>query len=77
MTDKLDDVKKLPRTRASARAFQIALDGMIAAGLQIKKVCVNGGQIEIYCGAPENDEDEVGPDGLTIAQRKAYGLKSW
>lgn len=76
MTDKLDDVKKIARTRASARAFQIALDGMIAASLQIKKVCVNGGQIEIYCGTPENDEDEVGPDGLTREER-AQGLKSW
>ena len=76
MTNKPDDFTKIPRSRASARAFQIALDGMIAAGLQIKKVCVNGGQIEIYCGTPEGDDDEVGPDGLTREER-AQGLKAW
>ncbi len=74
MSDQPDDFKKIARTRASARAFQIALDGMIAAGLQIQKVCVNGGQIEIHCGAP--DDDEVGEDVLTREER-ALGLKAW
>lgn len=77
MTDQPENFKGVKRSRVSPHAFKVAVEGLVAAGVHIQKVSVNGGQIEIHCGSPESDEGEVGGDGLTRAQRKAYGLKAW
>ncbi|MCB1462084.1 MAG: hypothetical protein KDJ90_06590 [Nitratireductor sp.] len=52
------------RCRASQPAILATLEALKEAGLDVERVCIRGGQVEIHCGHVEAVEDDQEDAGL-------------
>lgn len=54
----------LRRTRASQPAITATLRAIQDTGLVVERVCISGGQVEIYCGNIEGSASKTKDEGL-------------